>query len=202
MRKTSVKMERTSTQAICLTGLFTAIICLGTMFLKLPVPTMTDGYINFGDGFIIIISVMFGKKYGAVSGAAGSALADILLGSPHWAVFTFIIKGLMGYVTGLVKDYSDENSRFFSVRNVSAAFICEVIMVAGYFICGVLLKGYFMTPDSEKFIAAGASSLFEYGIIQATSSFFQNLIQAGGSIVIFYFLGLALHNAKIAKLSK
>ena len=172
------------------------------MFLKLPVPTMTDGYINFGDGFIIIISVMFGKKYGAVSGAAGSALADILLGSPHWAVFTFIIKGLMGYVTGLVKDYSDENSRFFSVRNVSAAFICEVIMVAGYFICGVLLKGYFMTPDSEKFIAAGASSLFEYGVIQATSSFFQNLIQAGGSIVIFYFLGLALHNAKIAKLSK
>ena len=112
MRKTSVKMERTSAQTICLTGLFTAIICLGTMFLKLPVPTMTDGYINFGDGFIIIISVMFGRKYGAVSGAAGSALADILLGSPHWAVFTFIIKGLMGYVTGLVKDYSDEKSRF------------------------------------------------------------------------------------------
>ncbi len=202
MKKTSVRREKTNAQTVCLTGLFTAIICLGTMFLKLPIPTMTDGYINFGDGFIIIISVMFGRKYGAVSGAVGSALADLLLGVPHWIIFTFIIKGLMGYITGLVKDYSDDNSKFFSVRNISAALICEIIMVAGYFLCGVLLKGYFMTPDSEKFIEAGVNSLFEYGVIQASSSVFQNLIQAIGSVVIFYFLGFALHNAKIAKFSK
>jgi len=202
MKKTSAKTEKTNVQTVCLMGLFTAVICLGTMFLKLPVPTMTDGYINFGDGFIIIISVMFGRKYGAVSGAAGSALADILLGSPHWALFTFIIKGAMGYVTGSVKDYSGENSKFFTVRNVSAAVICEVIMLGGYFVCGILLKGYFMTPDSARFLQSGATSLFEYGVIQASSSFFQNLIQAVGSVVIFYFLGFALHNAKIARLNK
>lgn len=190
--------KKTNVKTICLTGFFTALICLGTIFLKLPVPTMTDGYINFGDSFILITAVMFGRKYGAISGAAGSMLADILLGVPHWAVFTFIIKGAMGYAAGSIKDYSSEWSKFFSFRNISAAVIGEIIMVAGYFVCGILLKGYFMTPDTEKFLNSGASSFLEYGAIQASSSFFQNIIQAAGSIIIFYFSGFALHKAKIS----
>ena len=195
-------MKSTSVKSICLAGLFIAIVCIGTIILRLPVPTTTDGYINFGDGFIIIISVMFGRKYGAVSGAAGSALADVIAGAPHWAVFTFIIKGLMGFIAGTIKDYKNENSRFFSVRNISAAFVCEIIMVAGYFICGILLKGYFMTPDAEKLSELGNISMFDYGVIQASSSALQNLIQAVGSVVIFDFLGFALHNAKITRLSE
>ena len=195
-------MRQSNVKSICMTGLFIAIVCIGTVVLKLPIPTTTDGYINFGDGFIIIISVMFGGKYGAVSGALGSALADIILGSPHWAVFTFIIKGLMGLTAGGIKNYMNEKSYFFSVRNISAAFLSEIIMVVGYFMCGVLLKGYFMTPDSGKFAESGAINMFEYGVIQASSSALQNLIQAAGSIIIFIFIGFALHNAKISRLAE
>lgn len=195
-------MNQSSLKSLCLTGLFTAIVCIGTIFIRLPLPTATDGYINFGDGFIIIISVMFGKKYGMLSGAIGSALADILSGSPHWAVFTFIIKGFMGFAAGMIKDYKDENSRFFSVRNISAALICEIIMLAGYFVCGILLKGYFMTPDPQKFVDSGAAGMFEYGVIQASASAVLNSIQAVGSVVIFGILGFAFHNAKISRLGK
>ena len=33
-----------------------------------------------------------------IAGGIGSALADILTGYSHWAIFTLIIKGLEGYI--------------------------------------------------------------------------------------------------------
>lgn len=32
---------------------FTALICVGTMIIQIPMP-FTNGYVNLGDGFIII----------------------------------------------------------------------------------------------------------------------------------------------------
>ncbi len=180
---------------ICLMGLLIAVVCVSTMFIKATIPA-TDGYIHFGDGFIIIISVIFGKKYGAVAGGIGSALADVFSGYLHWALFTLIIKAVMGYVAGCIKDYKDENSKFFSVKNISAAFVCEIVMVFGYFVCGILLKGVFMVPSVSEL---GGVSAIEYGFIQALSSVSENLIQAAGGIIVFDILGFALHNAKIAR---
>lgn len=190
-----------SVKDICLAGLFIAIVCVGTMFISLKVPA-TEGYIHFGDGFILIIAILFGKKFGAVAGGVGSALADILLGYPHWAVFTLIIKGLMGYVAGSIKDYDSENSKFFSLKNISAAFVAEIIMIAGYFIGGVILKGFFMTPDAATLEAVGVASAFDYGVMQSLSSVAENVIQGIGGIVVFDIIGFALHNAKIVRFAK
>ncbi len=190
-------MNSSRIKNICLAGLFIAVVCVGTMFVSIPVAT-TGGYIHFGDGFIIIISVLFGKKYGAAAGGIGSAFADIFLGSAHWAVFTLIIKSFMGFAAGSIKDYSDENSSFFSIRNISSAFVCEVIMVLGYFIFGTLLKGYFMTP-ADGF---GEMSQLEYGVTYALASAYQNLFQGVGGIIIFSVLGFALHNVKIVRFAK
>ncbi len=191
-------MKNSNIKAICLSGLFIAIVCVSTLFIKIPTPA-TEGYIHFGDGFIIIISVLFGKKYGAVAGGVGSALADVFAGSAHWALFTLIIKGFMGFAAGSIKDYSDENSKFFSPKNIVAAFAAEIIMVAGYFICAILLKGYFMTPDIEDLTII---SRFDFGVIKALASLPSNLVQAIGGILIFDVLGFALHNAKLFKLVK
>ncbi len=180
---------------ICLLGLLIAVVCVSTMFIRIAIPA-TEGYIHFGDGFIVIIAVMFGKKYGAVAGGVGSALADVFSGYLHWALFTFIIKAVMGYVVGCIKDYKNENSKFFSAKNVFATVLGEVVMIFGYFIFGILLKGVFMVPDVSEL---GGISPIEYGFVQALSSVFENLIQAVGGIVVFDVLGFALHNAKISR---
>ncbi len=57
-------------------GVFTALIAVATMFLKLPVP-ITSGYVHLGDGMIFAASAYLGP-WGAVAGALGSALADLL----------------------------------------------------------------------------------------------------------------------------
>ncbi len=190
-------METSNVKRVCLAGLFIAIVCVGTMFFNVRVPA-TEGYIHFGDGFIITIAVLFGKKYGVLAGSVGSAMADIFLGSAHWALFTLIVKGAMGFAAGSIKDYTDENSKIFSFRNIFAAFICEIIMVLGYFIFGVLLKGYFMTP-ADGF---GDLSQFEYGFTYALSSVYANSVQGVGGVVVFGVLGFALHNAKIVRFAR
>ena len=191
-------MENSKVKEICFLGLLIALVCTGTMFLNLPVPA-TEGYIHFGDGFIILISVLFGRKYGTIAGGVGSALADMLLGYSHWILFTLIIKGFMGFVAGTISDYKNENSKFFSVRNIISAFSAEVIMIFGYFVFGALLKGFFMTPSED---ISMFSSQFEYGVIQALFSIPENAIQGIGGIIIFDIIGCALHNAKIVKLVK
>jgi len=191
-------MKNFGVKNLCLGGVFIALVCLGTMFFSVRVP-VTEGYINFGDGFIIIISVLFGKKFGALAGGIGSALADLFL-APHWAVFTLIIKGFMGYAVGCVKDYADENSHFFSVRNILSSFVGEVVMVVGYFVFGAILKGYFMLPDTAEI--SGFMAGIEYGALQASTSVFPNVIQGIGGIIIFQVLGFALHNVKAVRFAR
>ncbi len=76
-------------------SLMTSIVLISTMFLKLP--TLT-GYVHLGDGVIYSVSLAFGGFHGAVSGALGSFLADVFGGYAFWSPWTFIIKGVAGYL--------------------------------------------------------------------------------------------------------
>ncbi|CAH2214145.1 ECF transporter S component [Tepidibacter aestuarii] len=131
-------MKNTKLSSLVLMGLMTAMVCVGTMMIQIPVPA-TNGFINIGDSIIFITSVLFGPAAGMVAGGIGSALADILSGYAHWALFTLIIKGLEGLVVGiLVKKY--KNKFILSTSMV----IGSIVMVVGYYIGGGILKGSFI----------------------------------------------------------
>lgn len=163
-------MSGKKTKVLCIKALLTAVVMLATMSLQIPVPA-TSGYIHLGDGMIFIISVFFGWQYGMVAGAAGSAMADVFTGYAHWAPFTFVIKGLMGYVIGRLTE-SKGGHNFFTARNVLVPVLGGAIMVAGYLMGGTLIFGSFAVS------------------LTATVS---NLIQAGGSLALYYILGAALY---------
>ncbi|MCT4544750.1 MAG: ECF transporter S component [Vallitalea sp.] len=93
---------------ITYTGLMTALILLSTMSLKVPVP-FTNGYIHLGDSMIFIAAILLGSICGAFAAGVGSALADILLGFPHWAIPTLIIKAIMAAIVGIC--VSHKNSK-------------------------------------------------------------------------------------------
>lgn len=123
------------TKKLVFTSLMAAIICIATMLIKIPVP-QTGGYVNLGDGIIIIAGVILGPLYGGLASAIGSALADLFAGYATYAFFTFIIKGLMGAAVGYIVKKA-------SILNViMAGVVSEVIMVFGYFIAEAVFMGF------------------------------------------------------------
>jgi uncharacterized membrane protein len=110
-------------------GLMAAMIVLGTVIFKIPVP-IQSGYVNLGDGFIILTGFLLGP-IAAVVAAVGSAISDVLAGYAVYAPATFIIKGLMGLVAGLMF-YKFKKNVF--IPTIIASIICEAIMVFGYFV--------------------------------------------------------------------
>lgn len=126
------------TKLIVLNGLMIALVCIATMVIQIPIP-MTEGYVNVGDSIIFITSILFGPIPGMVAGGLGSALADILTGYSHWALFTLLIKGFEGYIVGIVVK---KNTSL--IKNVFATLSGLIIMVSGYLIAGTFLQGSFI----------------------------------------------------------
>lgn len=127
-----------NTKKIVLNGLMISLVCLATMAIQIPVPG-TNGYVNIGDTIIFITSILFGPIPGMIAGGIGSALADILSGYAHWALFTLIVKGLEGYVVGFIINKFKNTS----LNIILSTLLGSVIMVFGYFVFGAYLSGGF-----------------------------------------------------------
>ncbi len=129
----------TKIRKIVVAALVTALICVATMFIKIP--SAFKGYLNLGDGVILVSGWILSPAYAFAASALGSALADIFSGYMIYAPATFVIKGLMA----LVAFYG---FRLFNkkLRNLTSRIICgviaEIIMVLGYFVFEGFLYGF------------------------------------------------------------
>ncbi|NPV88903.1 ECF transporter S component [Coprothermobacteraceae bacterium] len=123
-------MSRTRDTA--LVALAAAFVAVATMLIRIPTP-MTRGYINLGDIAVVALAMVLGRRLGWLAGGLGSALADILGGYLHWAPWTFLIKGLEGYVVS----QSDVKAKFHW-----SWIVGPVLMVAGYFLVEVFMYGW------------------------------------------------------------
>lgn len=100
-------MKTKEMKNMTVTALMAALVFIGTYYLKVPVPAMS-GYIHLGDSMIFLTVCILGKKEGAVAGAIGAALADIVGGYAIWAPFTFVIKAGMALIMGVLADRSQK----------------------------------------------------------------------------------------------
>ncbi|MDT7865230.1 MAG: ECF transporter S component [Thermoproteota archaeon] len=91
---------------IAIAGLFIALTFITTyfsgQFIKSPVP---GGYLNIGDAVIFIAAILFGPMIGFLAGSIGSALSDVAFSSYMFVPGTFVIKGLEGFIAGVVYRY-------------------------------------------------------------------------------------------------
>ncbi len=165
-------MRNMSTRKMVQNGLMIALVFLTTYVTRIPGP-VPPGYINFGDAVIMMTAMLLGKNSGFVSGAIGSALADIA--SPGGIIFapiTFIVKGLEGYVAGVLTHSQVSESRS-ELRKIMAVVAGAAVMVAGYFFAELWILKIF--DDSFGYAAAITELPF-------------NLIQGGISAVVGYIL--------------
>ena len=85
------------TGKLVLTALMTCLVLLATYMIRIPSP-FTQGYVHLGDTMIFLSVLVLGKKGGAAAAGLGSGLCDLLGGYAAYAPWTFIIKGLMGFI--------------------------------------------------------------------------------------------------------
>ena len=163
------RLNRTTLQ-ITLTAVFAALICLFTALVKVPVG---PGYVHFGDALLYLYAVLSGNWWAILAGALGEGLADIAGGYAAYAPFTAVIKALMALVVVLIVRKVG-NEKLLSWKTVLATLLAGVINVGGYFIVDYILYHVGAAVDVPG-----------------------NLIQSGGSTVIFVILALIFDKAKI-----
>ncbi len=122
-----------NTKNLCLAALFTAIVCLVTRFIQIPIPL---GYFNIGNCIILTFCYLLPCPYGIVIGSAGSALAD-LLSFPEWAIPTLIIKAAMPLMFYALSKIPVK--KYFAY--LIAGIVSMLIPFAGYTFTGALLYG-------------------------------------------------------------
>ena len=156
-RQTEQQKRHGYIAAVALSGVTAALIFAATM-ISIPVGT---GYLNMGDGMILLCAYLLGPIV-FFPAAVGSALTDLALGYTICIPATFVIKGLLGLVAGIIL----RKDPVSAPRKVIAFLTAEIIMVGGYFLYEWLL----------------------YGLAGAAGQVIPNLVQGAAAIVVAFAL--------------
>lgn len=148
MENTYVERTQQGSQAkdIVLSGLLISLVFIATKFINLRLPlSINGGLIHLGNTMLFVSALVFGKKKGAVAGAFGMGLFDVVSGWMAWAPFTFVIRGVMGYMIGSIAYAGGRNGQNI-FWNLVAIFLSGIWMLAGYYLAEVILYGNWLTP--------------------------------------------------------
>ncbi len=133
-------MKSEQVKKLVFSALFAALCCVATMVIK--VPTLTGGYLNLGDCFVLLSGLFLGPVYGSLAAAIGSGLADLLSGYASYVPGTFIIKGLAALAVALIF-LALKKAKLNNFLAILIGGIASVAVVAGgYFVFEALFLGY------------------------------------------------------------
>jgi uncharacterized membrane protein len=136
---------------IAVTTVCTAFVCVATIMFSVYVPS-TQGFFNMGESMVFLSALLFGQFVGAFAGGVGSMLADLLLGYPHYAPATLIVKACEGYAVGFLINKSpnfksDRQWKFFtSILGIVAGGI--LVTVGSIYYSGLIEVTIGFTPYS------------------------------------------------------
>lgn len=132
--KGSDSMNRT--KQLVMAALLAALGYVATVVLMVPSPT--GGYMNLGDAVVLLGAFLLGPVYGALAGAVGPALADLLSGYVMYVPGTLVIKAAMALAAAGLYRLLGKKRWSVAVSAVAA----EAIMVVGYWLYdGIFIVG-------------------------------------------------------------
>ncbi|WP_137792207.1 ECF transporter S component [Bacillus sp. E(2018)] len=144
MNTTYSSIQSTKTRMIVISALFVALTLVATMFINIKLPIAGNGgLIHLGNIPLFVAAFVFGRRTGAIAGAFGMGLFDLLSGYTIWAPFTFIIVGAMGYVAGVIAEkVPGKRVIVYSM----AVVVAMLIKVVGYYFAEVVLYSNWIVP--------------------------------------------------------
>lgn len=147
MEKTiSYTQTRQKTLSIAITAMLVALVFIATVFLNIKLPIKANGgLVHLGTAMLFIASILFGPKKGAIAGAAGMGLFDVVGGWLIWAPITIVARGVQGLIVGKIawaKGRKGDNL----ILNIVAMVVSMPIMIAIYYIGEVILYNNWVAP--------------------------------------------------------
>lgn len=138
-----IARKKVDIKELVISAMFAALVFVFTAFINIRLPIGGNGgLIHLGNIPLFIAAMIFGKRTGAIAGAIGMALFDLLSGWVIWAPFTFAIVGLMGFVVGLLTE-KKEHKYFCYIIAIIAAVIIKIV---GYYFAEVILYSNYIVP--------------------------------------------------------
>ena len=126
------------TRKLVITALFAALTCVATLVIQIP-SGMGGGYVNLGDGMVLISAYILGPIFGGISAALGSCIADIISGYAAFALPTLIIKFIMAFAAGRLFVIMKKKNKISIL--VACGIAGQFIMTLGYFLAEIWLSG-------------------------------------------------------------
>lgn len=142
--------KKFNSKEIAIYGLFIALVYVATS-INIQIGTTSGGLFHLGNVMFFTISMVFGKKAGAISGGIGMSLFDLLSPYAIWAPSTLIIRFLMGYTIGYFSFKSCISKKQNILNNSLGLLIAFIIMISGYYIAEGILFNNWIIPLQSVF---------------------------------------------------
>ena len=133
------KQHNNTTHRIVIAALLAALTCVATMLIKIPSPL--KGYLNLGDGIVLLCGWLLSPVYGFLAAGIGSSLADLFAGYAVYVPATFLIKGLMPVIAYYIFEMLHKRIGSVSAK-ILAGILAEIAMVLGYYVFEGVLYGF------------------------------------------------------------
>lgn len=165
--------SRNRTREMVIDALFIAMTFVATWLINIRLPLIgTGGLIHLGNVPMLAGAMLFGRRTGAVCGAFGMALFDVMSGWAAWAPFTFVIVGTMGYTVGWFAEKKPITNAH--INNVVSVICAIIIKVVGYYFAEVFLIGNWVAPLGSipgNIIQVGVAGVLVLAVIQQLRKF-------------------------------
>lgn len=128
-----------NTKYIIYVGMFSALCTIAT-FIKIPFGN--GAMVHLGSAMIFTLAILFGGKYAGPAGAIGSAFFDLLLGFSPYTLWSFVIKGIAGFIAGSIAHIGNNNGNNLFI-NLLGLFAASLWTLVGYIIAWTFVIGSF-----------------------------------------------------------
>ena len=162
--------KQPAVKAIVINGIAAALVFVAATFINIRVPIAgTGGMIHMGDLPLFVFALLYGRKTGAIAGALGLTLFDLLTGWLLWAPFTFVIAGAMGWAVGSAAEKNPTHRLSVYLASIAAACL---LTIGGYYIAEGLLYGNWLAPAGSvpvNFLQVALAAAIAYPLAKRLS---------------------------------
>ncbi|MDW0114287.1 ECF transporter S component [Sporosarcina saromensis] len=131
---------------LILSSMLIALVFVATLLLNIKLPiSVNGGLVHLGTAMLFIVSILFGPKKGAIAGAVGMGLFDLVSGYAIWAPISFVARGIQGYLIGKIAWMNGRNGNSFRF-NLLATIASTPLMMAGYYLWEAVIFKSWVIP--------------------------------------------------------
>lgn len=132
-----MKTKGLTVRDMAIIGMLAALLIIATM---IKIPYGSGAMVHLGSAAIFTSGILFGGVYAGYAGAIGSAFFDILMGFSPYTLWSFVIKGIAGYIAGSVAHSGGAKGKSIP-RNILACVAAAAWTLAGYLVAWTFVIG-------------------------------------------------------------